>query len=100
MMLESKLMSFDSKIEYFHSLISHEIVNLSKGQRVNGAFHVQHVNAYHSWLKEWLQRFHGVATHYLTNYLGWRRILEKNSQPTPESLLNAALGNFQYLMVT
>jgi transposase-like protein len=80
--------------------ISHEVVNLSKGQRVNGAFHVQNVNAYHSRFKEWLQHFHGVATHYLANYLGWRRILEKYSQPTTETLLNAALGNFQYLTVT
>ncbi len=28
--------------------ISHEAVNLSQGQRVNGAYHVQNVNAYHS----------------------------------------------------
>jgi transposase-like protein len=80
--------------------ISHESVNLSKGQRVKGAFHVQNVNAYHSRFKEWLQHFHGVATHYLPNYLGWRRFLEKHSQPTPETFLNAALGNFQYLTVT
>jgi glutaredoxin len=80
--------------------ISHEVVNLSKGQHVNGAFHVQNVNAYHSRLKAWLQRFHGVATRYLANYLGWRRILEKCSQPTSETLLKAALERFQYLTVT
>jgi len=28
--------------------ISHEAVNLSQGQRVKGAYHVQNVNAYHS----------------------------------------------------
>jgi hypothetical protein len=67
---------------------------------VNGAFHVQNVNAYHGRFKQWLQYFHGIATHYLANYLGWRRILEQYSQPTPETLLNAALGNFQYLTVT
>lgn len=79
---------------------SHEIVNLSQGQRVNGAYHVQNVNAYHSRFKQWLERFHGVATHYLPNYLGWRRAFEHHRQPTPELLLNAALGNFQYLTVT
>lgn len=42
----------------------------------------------------------GVATHYLTNDLGWRHALEKNRQLTDESLLNKALGNFQYLTVT
>jgi hypothetical protein len=80
--------------------ISHEAVNLSQGQRVNGAYHVQNVNAYHSRFKMWLERFHGVATRYLPNYLGWRRAFEQHSQLTPETLLNAALGNFQYLTVT
>jgi hypothetical protein len=80
--------------------ISHEAVNLSQGQRVNGAYHVQNVNAYHSRFAVWLERFHGVATKYLPNYLGWRRAFEQHSQVTPEMLLNAALGNFQYLTVT
>ena len=30
------------------------------------------VNGYHGRLKEWLRPFHGVATNYLDNYLGWR----------------------------
>jgi transposase-like protein len=80
--------------------ISHEVVNLSQGQRVNGAYHVQNVNAYHSRFKLWLEHFHGVATKYLPNYLGWRRAFEQHCQLTPENLLNAALGNFQYLTVT
>jgi hypothetical protein len=32
--------------------ISHEVVNLSKGLRVNGTFHAQNVNAYHNRFKE------------------------------------------------
>jgi transposase-like protein len=39
-------------------------------------FHINNVNAYHGRLKEWLRRFHGVATKNLPNYLGWRRTLE------------------------
>lgn len=50
--------------------ISHEPVKLSKDIRVKGAVHVQNVNAYHSRSREWIARFHGVATHYLSNYLG------------------------------
>lgn len=54
--------------------ITHRPVNLAAGQRVVAAvYHVQNVNAYDSRLKEWMRRFHGVATHYLGNYLGWRR---------------------------
>ena len=32
--------------------------------------HINNVNAYHSRLKEWMRRFHGVATRNLPNYLG------------------------------
>lgn len=80
--------------------ISHEVVNLSEGQRVRGAHHVQNVNAYHSRLKRWLERFNGVATKYLSNYLGWQRAFEQHSQITPETLLNSALSDFQQLTVT
>jgi transposase-like protein len=80
--------------------ISHEIVNFSQGQRVVGAYQVQNVNAYHRRFKLWLERFHGVATQYLPNYLGWRRAFEHHRQLSPEMLLNAAIGNFQYLTMT
>ena len=38
--------------------------------------HLNNVNAYHGRLKQWLNRFNGVATKNLPNYLGWRRALE------------------------
>lgn len=80
--------------------LSHEIINLSKGERVKGAFHLQNVNAYHSRFKNWLQRFHGVATKYMTNYLGWRRSLEQHPTISPDSLLGIALGRFPQLKGT
>ena len=80
--------------------LSHEVINLSKGERVKGAFHLQNVNAYHSRFKGWLQRFHGVATKYLPNYLGWRRSLEQHPKIVPESLLGISLGQFQQLKGT
>lgn len=43
----------------------------------DGVWHVQNVNAYDSRLKGWMGRFHGVATKYLGNYLGWRRLLDR-----------------------
>ncbi|MBK7464831.1 MAG: IS1595 family transposase [Betaproteobacteria bacterium] len=61
--------------------ITHRPVNLAAGQRVvAGVYHVQNVNAYDSRLKEWMRRFHGVATRYLGNYLGWRRLIERHSR--------------------
>jgi len=74
--------------------ITHEAVNLRAGERVRGAIHVQNVNAYHSRFREWLARFHGVATRYLPNYLGWRWALDLHRIDSPERLLRVALGNF------
>ena len=74
--------------------IMHRAVNLSAGMRVAGALHVQNVNAYHSRFKEWLRRFHGVATHYLPNYLGWRWAVDAGRIGSPEMLLRSALRAF------
>lgn len=58
--------------------ITHRPINVQQGIRVvDGAFHIQNVNAYDSRLKGWMRRFHGVATKYLESYLGWRRMLER-----------------------
>jgi transposase-like protein len=58
--------------------IPHESVRFGKHGRVKErVFHVQHVNAYDSRLKLWMKRFGGVATKYLPNYLGWRRLFER-----------------------
>jgi transposase-like protein len=80
--------------------ITHRAVNLSAGVRVNGALHVQNVNAYHSRFKQWLRRFHGVASRYLPNYLGWRWALDRDRISSPEMLLRSALGAFPDLAVT
>ena len=60
----------------------------SAGQRVlEGVFHIQHVNAYHSHLKSWIYGvFHGIATKYLKHYLGWRRLLTEADKLTGERL--------------
>lgn len=63
--------------------------------------HINNVNAYHSRLKEWMRRFHGVATRNLPNYLGWRRALEASAEPiNPQSWLLAALGQGPYQQQT
>ena len=80
--------------------ISHQAVNLRTGIRVQGAAHVQNVNAYHSRLRAWLRPFHGVATRYLPNYLGWRWILDAGRIRSPEALLKATVGAFPHLTVT
>jgi len=59
----------------------------------NPIFHIQNVNGYHHRLKEWIARFHGVATKYLPNYLGWRRMYETPKRVlTPTGWVLAASG--------
>jgi transposase-like protein len=77
--------------------VTHRAINVQKGIRVlDGAFHIQNVNAYDSRLKQWMSRFHGVATKYLENYLGWRRMIERYRQNiSPAACLSEALGRWQ-----
>lgn len=74
--------------------LPHQRITRSAGEHVRQrVFHIPHVNAYDSRLKSWMQRFHGVATRYLPNYLGWRRLLERfNNSLTPEIFLRHAIG--------
>ncbi len=58
------------------------------------------MNAYDSRLKSWMIPFHGVATKYLTNYLGWRRALDTRRLDTPDKMLLAAIGVFPQATVT
>jgi hypothetical protein len=77
--------------------LTHRAINVQKGIRVvDGAFHIQNVNAYDSRLKQWMARFHGVATKYLENYLGWRRMIERYLQKlSPAVCLCEALGRWE-----
>ncbi len=74
--------------------IEHHAVNLAAGIRVDGAWHVQNVNAYHSRLKAWVRKFRGVATCYLPSYLGWFRTLDREpgGGPKPAQWFTMALG--------
>jgi transposase-like protein len=74
--------------------ITHHAINLRAGIRVNGAIHVQNVNAYHSRFRGWLRHFNGVATHYLTNYLGWRWAIDAKRIDASDTFLRAAIGVF------
>lgn len=57
--------------------VTHRAVGNVPGTRVvGGIYHIQHVNALHRQLKDWMRRFNGVATKYLPNYLRWYVFLD------------------------
>ena len=51
--------------------IKHEALNISAGERVRGAIHIQTVNNSHSRFKDFLRRYRGVSSKYPGNYLRW-----------------------------
>lgn len=58
--------------------IKFQPVNISKGQRVvKDVYHIQHANSAHTRMKNWMARFHGVATKRLNNYAQWYGLLEE-----------------------
>lgn len=71
----------------------HVAVVAKQGDRVYEGFHIQNVNAYASRLKSWMAPFKGVASKYLPNYLGWRRMIERDgARLTPAHAIAEALG--------
>jgi len=71
---------------------SGSFVSAYHGKGGDGIWHVQSVNRYDASLKTWIARFRGVATKYLANYLGWRRLLDRfKDNLTPQQFLFHAL---------
>jgi transposase-like protein len=71
------------------------VVPKNKKHKTSGALHINNVNAYDSRLKGWMVRFRGVATKYLSNYLGWHRLLDEQvngKKMPPKKFLTVALG--------
>lgn len=74
--------------------IKHKKFNASKGQRkVDEIYHVQNVNNMDKRLRSFMDKFNGVATKYLQNYLNWFLVLEKlkNSTQKISSIVTIAL---------
>jgi hypothetical protein len=42
---------------------------IKRGKHKEGIYHIQHINVKHSKLKKWMNKFNGVATKYISNYI-------------------------------
>ena len=58
--------------------LEHHLLRADLKKRVKDkTYHIQHVNATHKRVKKWIgERFWGVSTKYLKQYLNWYRIIE------------------------
>ena len=69
--------------------VRHEALNLSGGERVRNAFHIQTVNSRQGQLKGFLRRDRGIATQYLDNDLRWFQQVELDNAAPRTSRANA-----------
>ncbi|MDX6749214.1 hypothetical protein SH611_05290 [Geminicoccaceae bacterium 1502E] len=72
--------------------VTHEVLNLSPGQRVRGDLHIQTAGSRHERLETFLRRYRGIATSYLVSYLKWFHLAVLRPDPTPRACLSAAMG--------
>lgn len=75
---EDSIFCTDSHKSYirFANNMGIELHQIKRGKHKEGIYHIQHINAFHSKLKEWIYKFHGVSTKYLANYMYWFKWLE------------------------
>jgi len=57
-----------------------EHIQLPGGLIRQGEYHVQNINGYHSRLKHFINRFKGVSTKYLNNYLVWHNVINEKKK--------------------
>ncbi len=78
--------------------IRHVTINGSKGQFVrNKVYHIQNVNSIHHLIKNWMQKFNGVASKYLQNYMNWFRVLKSEKGDVLKLLKLALYSNSSYV---
>lgn len=79
---EQTVLCTDSHVSYkgfaIDNHLEHHPLRSDLKQRVkDGVYHIQHVNSTHHRLKKWIDnKFWGVSTKYLQQYLNWFRIKE------------------------
>jgi len=67
--------SHKSYVQFAHDFsLDHK--RIKRGKHKEGIYHIQHINAVHSKLKKWMNRFNGVATKYISNYMYWFKWIE------------------------
>ncbi len=75
---DESILCTDSHKSYikFAKNLGLELQQIKRGRHKEGVYHIQHINAFHGKLKEWMYKFHCVSTKYLANYMYWFKWLE------------------------
>ena len=66
------------------------LIQTNTGKRItkqNGiTYGIQRINAYHSSLKSFIDRFHGVSTKHLEHYIIWNNLIANNKRSKTENI--------------
>lgn len=79
--------SYRSVAEKIPSIIHKRLIAGGKHRVEGDVFHIQTLNNYVSRWRGWMQKFHGVGTEYLENYLAWFRIIGQEPKKARSWLL-------------
>ena len=66
----------------------YKLVQIERGKHKLGIYHINHVNAFHNNLKQFIDKFRGVATKHLDNYLTWNL----SNKLTNKDIINSVGG--------
>lgn len=72
-----------------------ELIQIKGGKGKKGTYHIQHINNYHSRLKNFIKNFNGVSTKYLGNYIVWHNfvnIAHESRADKEEIMLNYVIN--------
>ena len=67
------------------------LISLDNERVIDGIYHIQTLNNYMKRWKTWLNRFHGVGTEYIENYLSWFRFIEQHKMHSEQTWLKESL---------
>ena len=70
----------------FSEYNNYNLIQLENGKASKGIYNIQHINSYHSQLKNFMYRFKGVSTKYLNNYLAWHNFVNYSKETYKEKL--------------
>lgn len=99
---EGAILCTDSHKSYIGlaSSLSLEHKQIPRGKHKVGEYHIQHINSLHSRLKDFTDKFRGISTKYLGNYLYWFKWFEyfktqKEAKKGESMLIHSATSDIQ-----
>lgn len=78
---KNSILCTDSNSSYrkFAKDNEYEHIEIKSGKHKNGVYHINHINAYHANLKNFISRFKGISTKYLNNYISWNSCMKMSA---------------------